>query len=241
MFRKKTIQRWKKYIGNLFRIPTNGNSYEWVLPNGKVKRYPRIPGLKVSFLGVNSKVRIYAPARFENSKIILNDNSECVIGSTGTRLKIRNLNVIRASNLSLNIGEGTSISGMTINAFDKQNATIRIGKHCMFSYDINIFISDGHTIYEQDTGKITNRQPCRITIGDHVWIGWHVTLLKNAAIAADSIVGATSLVTGEFKEPNSLIAGTPAKQIRRGINWDRTSVTEFGEYRDPERSRYKDE
>ena len=64
MFRKKTIQRWKKYIGNLFRIPTNGNSYELILPNGKVKRYPRIPGLKVAFHGVNSKVRIYAPARF---------------------------------------------------------------------------------------------------------------------------------------------------------------------------------
>lgn len=68
MFSKKTIQRWKKYIGNLFRIPTNGNSYELILPNGKVKRYPRIPGLKVAFHGVNSKVRIYAPARFENSK-----------------------------------------------------------------------------------------------------------------------------------------------------------------------------
>ncbi len=241
MFRKKTIQRWKKYIGNLFRIPTNGNSYELILPNGKVKRYPRIPGLKVAFHGVNSKVRIYAPARFENSKIILNDNSECIIGSTGRRLRIRNLNVIRASNLSLTIGEGTSISGMTVNAFDKHDATIQIGKHCMFSYDINIFTSDGHTIYEQETGKITNRQPCKIIVEDHVWIGWHVTLLKNAAIASDSIVGATSLVTGEFKEPNSLIAGIPAKLIRRGINWDRTSVTEFGEYRDPERSRYKDE
>ena len=111
----------------------------------------------------------------------------------------------------------------------------------MFSYDINIFTSDGHTIYEQKTGKITNRQPCRITIGDHVWVGWHVTLLKNAAVASDSIVGAASLVTGEFQEPNSLIAGTPAKLIRKGINWDRTSVTEFGEFRDPERSRYKDE
>lgn len=232
------MQRWKKYIGNFFRIPTNGNSYVLIYPNGKVKKYPRIPGLKVSFLGTNSKVEIYAPVRFRNSKIILNDNSVCTIKSPGKKLKIKNLNIDRASNMILTIEEGTSIAGMTVNTYDKKDASIHIGKHCMLSYDINLFTSDGHTVYEQDTGKITNNRSCRIIIGDHVWIGWHATLLKGTNIASNSIVGAMSLVTREFNEPNSLIAGMPAKVIKRGINWDRTSVTEFGEYRDPELSKY---
>ena len=66
-----------------------------------------------------------------------------------------------------------------------------------------------------------------IEIGKHVWIGKDVKIGKNVKIADNSIVGWGSIVTRKFDEPNVIIAGTPAKIVRRGINWDRKCINKY--------------
>ena len=46
-------------------------------------------------------------------------------------------------------------------------------------------------------------------------------------IADNSIVGWGSIVTKEFNEPNVIIAGIPAKIVKRGINWDRRCINKY--------------
>ncbi len=53
-----------------------------------------------------------------------------------------------------------------------------------------------------------------ITIGDNCWIGARVTFLDGARVGSNSVVAAGSVVRGVFPD-RTLIAGVPAKEIRR--------------------------
>lgn len=52
-----------------------------------------------------------------------------------------------------------------------------------------------------------------VYIGPNTGVGLHAVILSGASIAADSFVGMNSVATGKF-EPNSFIAGSPAKRIK---------------------------
>ena len=66
-----------------------------------------------------------------------------------------------------------------------------------------------------------------IKIGNHVWIGRRVDLLKGTKINDNSIVGFGSVVTGNIDESNVVIAGFPAKVIKTGVNWSRLTPEEY--------------
>lgn len=107
---------------------------------------------------------------------------------------------------------------------------IIIGRDCMFSHDINIMSGDGHTIFDVCTGRNINsdyaNQPTYrncIVIGEHTWIGWGAFLLSGTNIGNGSIVGAKSVVKGQYPN-NCSIAGNPAKIVRENIAWSRQMV-----------------
>lgn len=52
-----------------------------------------------------------------------------------------------------------------------------------------------------------------------VWIAQRVTLIKGAQIPSNCVVGACSLVNKKFEEEGCIIAGNPAKVIKRNIRW----------------------
>jgi acetyltransferase-like isoleucine patch superfamily enzyme len=52
-----------------------------------------------------------------------------------------------------------------------------------------------------------------IVIGNNVWLGAKVTVMKGVTIADRCIVGANAVVNRSFYEA-SMIAGIPAKQIK---------------------------
>ena len=122
-----------------------------------------------------------------------------------------------ANHCTVKIGADSSAGGVLI-SLREDNSTITIGKNCMFSWDIHIWNTDFHAIYSEETKQCLNIGK-DITIGDHVWLGVSVNVLKNTAIAANSIVGAGAVVSKKFTEPNVIIAGIPAKIVKRGINW----------------------
>lgn len=66
-----------------------------------------------------------------------------------------------------------------------------------------------------------------IEIGRHVWVGKDDKIGKNVCIADNSIVGWGSIVTKRFDEPNVILAGIPAKVVKRGVNWDRKCINKY--------------
>ena len=88
----------------------------------------------------------------------------------------------------------------------------------MFSDTITFRTGDSHSILGSDGKRINKAKD--ITIGDHVWIGQQVIVLKGSTVGADSIVGTGSLLTGKTYDSNSIIAGIPAKTVKQHVSWD---------------------
>lgn len=91
-----------------------------------------------------------------------------------------------------------------------------VGDDCAISWGCQFIDRDFHEI--DYPGRVAVKDP-RIVIGSHVWIGSRVTVLKGTRIPDGCIVAAGSVVGGVFTEENCLLAGSPAKVIRREVSW----------------------
>jgi acetyltransferase-like isoleucine patch superfamily enzyme len=91
-----------------------------------------------------------------------------------------------------------------------------IGDNSAISWGCEFLDTDFHKIDYSDKKE----KDKGIIIGNHVLIGSHVKILKGARIEDNSVVAANSVVTKDFKEKNVLIAGNPARVIKREIWWE---------------------
>ena len=58
-----------------------------------------------------------------------------------------------------------------------------------------------------------------ISIGNHVWIGINVTILKGVKIGDGAIIAAGAVVTRDVPE-RCLAAGVPARVIKNNVSWE---------------------
>lgn len=170
---------------------------------------------KIVCKGSGNNISISEGAILQNCNIIIcgNDN-EVRIGS-GTAMKQTELWIEDDENKII-IGNDTKICGKTHLACI-EGCTISIGNDCLFSSDIIFRTGDSHSILNQDGERINSSES--ICVKNHVWIGHHVTLLKGITIESDSVIGTGSIITKSIKEKNVVIAGTPAKIVKRNVNW----------------------
>jgi maltose O-acetyltransferase len=109
----------------------------------------------------------------------------------------------------LSIGECTYITGpLRINL----GGSVRIGSGVNVGHDC-LFVTVDHEIGQpwRRAGLSTHRS---IVIEDGVWIASRVTLLPGVTIGAGAVVAAGAVVTSSV-EPHTLVAGIPARVLRR--------------------------
>ena len=95
---------------------------------------------------------------------------------------------------------------------------IKIGDDCLFASDVDVTISDMHSILDKDTGKRINDAKS-IRIGNKVWVGERCILLKGSEVDDGSIIGAGSVLSKKIPK-NCVAAGNPVKIIRTNVIWD---------------------
>ena len=216
--------------------------------NGKLSEIVR--RANISIIGNNNRVIMYFESEESVEEVLLGggfllvvkgDNNvvtigniilrySSVLGMTGLKLVVGQLpglgaGVSRtANNCRVNIGNRVVINGVLL-YLQEDNSSISIGDDSQLSWGVDVWCTDAHTITDLEGNPMNFAQS--IEIGKHVWIGKDVKIGKNVKIADNSIVGWGSIVTRKFDEPNVIIAGTPAKIVRRGINWDRKCINKY--------------
>lgn len=108
------------------------------------------------------------------------------------------------------IGEKTALSN---NVSMIARLRIEIGRYCLIGDGVQVVDSDFHGI-QPDERRNTSGETEGVRIGDNVWLGSRVMVLKGVTIGNDSIIAAGAVVTSNI--PDSVIAGgVPAKVINR--------------------------
>lgn len=140
-----------------------------------------------------------------NTKVVIGDN--CTFNSS------------KASNL---IGVNTPCMFSTL----KRGAQITIGNNCGFSGTViwsacsillgdNVRCGANTVIYDNDGHSDDPRSGIGkpIIIGNNVWLGYGVKVLKGVTIGENSLIGAGSIVTRDIPA-NVVAAGIPCKVIK---------------------------
>jgi len=92
---------------------------------------------------------------------------------------------------------------------------LEVGDDFLISWGCEFVDEDFHRL---DFEGRKDRDP-RIVIGNHVWIGANVMVLKGSRIPNGCVVAAGSVVTRVFEQENCLIGGNPAKVIKENVTW----------------------
>ncbi len=167
---------------------------------------------------LNNEIYIGHIKKF-TSNIKINGSRNCIRFYDTGHIINSNIHVGGNENI-LEIGSDCSISQARI-LIDGFRNEITLGSNCMLSYGITIQNSDSHAIIDLKTKERINREK-DIHVGSRVWIGANCTVLKGVQVGAGSIIGVGSVVTKDVPA-TSLVAGIPARLIRRNVSWTRSS------------------
>lgn len=197
-----------------------GNRIYKIDKNGKKRRVFWIRGLRIKFHGHNAEVILHEPVvRFRNSFMELADDAKVIFKSSKTKLREMYISAMSKGG-TIEIGHDLlPNTKCRILNYREPNLHIKIGDCCMMGPNVIVQSSDAHPIIKIETGKAINRG-ADVEIGDHVWMTTNVMVMKGVKIANNCIIGANSIVSKDCPEPNSIYAGTPAKLIKSGYNWN---------------------
>lgn len=195
------------YLNYIIEIDEQGNE----------KKVDAIPGVRLNLLGSYNTIIFHKGTRFNNCIFTCADNNS-KITIKKSKFLIKNLE-IHSRNSVVYIGNDFSCWSCEM-WLNEPFSQISIGNDCMFASEIAIYATDIHKIYDAETKKLINK--CRpIKIGNHVWVGRRVGILKGFTIFDNSIIAFGTICTGCFDISNILIAGNPCQLKKRNINWER--------------------
>lgn len=158
--------------------------------------------------GRNLRTGVYVPWISGAGDLIFGDDCN-VVGKIGVGFAAR-----FAERPTLEIGNHTGIGHDCDFAVAQR---ITIGNHCHIAGGTRMFDSSGHPL--DPAKRLANLPPEAddvkpIVIGDNVWIGARCTIFPGVTVGDNSVVATGSVVTGDVP-PNTLVAGYPARQVKR--------------------------
>lgn len=176
----------------------------------------------IDIRGDGNTIEIQEGCILNNVTFRIRGNGHKVLINRGCHFK-RGGNIwLEDSHCSLIIGENSTFVDVHL-AVTEPDSQIVIGQDCMFAYDIDVRTGDSHSIISKESNERINYAE-NITIGNHVWIAAHSTLLKGSVIPDESVVATGSIVTEKYNTTGIIIGGNPARRLRDGITWTRKRI-----------------
>lgn len=158
--------------------------------------------IKIFFLKIrnSNKLNISLFQSFEHLRIDIKGESKLIVGRFNQN----------RGNLYLNVTNGTMKIGS--NCFFNINSSItclnkiNIGDKCKFGNNL-VIVDHDHNFKTEEPEFITQA----ISIGNNVWVGANVTILKGAIIGNNCVIGAGSVVRGNIPDNTIYLSGTDIK------------------------------
>jgi maltose O-acetyltransferase len=115
----------------------------------------------------------------------------------------------RLPSAEIQIGDGVWINNNAV--IIAEHCKISIGKNTLIGTEFTVYDSDFHDLHPERrmTGKA---ETAPVIIGENIFIGSRVTVLKGTVIGNNSIIASGAVVTGVIPE-NCIAAGVPAKVV----------------------------
>lgn len=212
------------------------NSPNTICINGENNTYDKekikLNNIELKIVGNNNEINLdFDKIKGNNPHLRINifgDNNKVSIGANLTIHEYLFIDIAYPPHKSVGsevlIGNNFGLGNMEIMLLE-DNSKCTIGDNCMFAQNIIMRLSDTHSVLDLE-GNLLNYGGL-VEIGNHVWCGREVRILKNISIGNNSIIGASSVITKRFDENNIAIGGNPAKIIKRNINWSRLSPQQY--------------
>jgi serine acetyltransferase len=136
--------------------------------------------------------------------------TDCGKVRIGARVVIDRYADITVKYGNLRIGDDTYLGQFSVVCAQD---SIEIGRDCLIAEHVTIRDQD-HIFLGQKPTRASGFVTAPIRIGDNVWLGAKVTVLKGITIGDNSVIGANSVVSRNIPA-NSVAVGNPARVIRK--------------------------
>ena len=215
--KKKLVVRYEGILSWLYRL-LGCNRIKVDKGNTLNRGNAFMKGCRITIRGRNNLVELGTNlSRLSNSTIsIYGSNCKVILMGEGN-LHYAHLH-IEDDGGQIVLKPHVTISGHTELAVI-EGTKIVVGEDCLFSSQISFRTGDSHSILDQATGKRINPSE-DIIIGDHVWVGNGVKVLKGVSVGAHSIVATGAVLSGGHYPSHSIIGGIGHGQVlKSGIDW----------------------
>lgn len=113
----------------------------------------------------------------------------------------------------IEIGQNTTINNGA--ALIAEGAGIRIGARCLIGTGFQVFDTNAHEL-QLGRRHLPDSHTQQVMVGDDVFIGSRVTLLKGCRIGNGCVISAGAVLQPSFEAPIlSIVAGNPARVVGR--------------------------
>ena len=122
---------------------------------------------------------------------------------------------------AINISKGKVSIGDSVSTNDRftlsSEKAITIEDGVLFGWNCTIIDGDGHSLIN-NKGEIVNEAK-EVIIGNECWIASDSKIMKGVCLADYTTVAMGSIVTKSITEKNTILAGNPAKIVKRNVRW----------------------
>jgi len=206
LFLRNLVYKNRRYMreGDYLQLPRNSEQ--------------RLKKTTIKLRGSNNRLVIGENVTLTHCEIRLDGKDNLIEIGHNVRFSSGKIYLGGTSGQHIRIGTNTTVEGAYL--LVDEAASIDIGRDCMFSTEIIMRTGDKHSILDVVSSERVNRSR-DIRVADRVWIGRDVTVLKGAVLHSETVVATRSLVSSAFAEGECVVAGVPARIVKRGVRWDR--------------------
>ncbi|MBM6623199.1 acyltransferase [Micrococcaceae bacterium RIT802] len=193
--------------------------------------------IHVTFRGSNNTLIIDPTAKIGWLKVRFDcDNGVLELGGRSPHRGPLRADVRVGQDSSIRVGKNVTTTKLCM-LVAVEGTSLTLGDDVMIASDVEIRTDDAHPIFDVDSGRRINWSK-DVAVGNHVWIASRAIVRPGTSIGEGSVVGLNSIVKGSFPN-NCIIAGTPARVVRRNVAWERPHLSNSKPFYKPDASTVK--